>query len=239
MAAILKAPLGSSALSMRGTLSVSPWCLRSVYLGSVSPPQTSLRSLCPCLSRVFWPGEHGVPSAWIWFRITATKGVDSYQGQKMGQIVLEARAINETKWSDHHQKFGGKNCARRVTWFYCLTQVEHRPSGDAHWTYTNADVEIHLAYLSKPWRTAGMFSSLSARPLSPLGRCPSFSSDHHRHQSDAPLHLQPGPRALRPRREAGRLLSGEGGVRGGAARRRSETPGQEPPRLAALADQIH
>lgn len=64
-------------------------------------------------------------------------------------------------------------------------------------------------------------------------------SDHHRHQSDASLHLQPGPRAHRPRREAGRLLPGAGGVWGGETRRRTKTQGQESPCLTALADQIH
>lgn len=75
----------------------------------------------------------------------------------------------------------------------------------------------HLAYLLKSWQTPDMTPSLPPASPSPMpvlspGCSLSSSSDHHRHQPDAPLHLQPGPRALRPRREAGRLLSGEGGV---------------------------
>lgn len=33
-------------------------------------------------------------------------GVILYEGHKMGQIVLEAHAVNETKCSYYHQKFG-------------------------------------------------------------------------------------------------------------------------------------
>lgn len=67
---------------------------------------------------------------------------------------------------------------------------------------------------------------------------PLVFSDHHRHQSDASLHLQPGPRASGPGREAGRLLPGEGGVRGGETRR-TQKQGQESPYLTALPHQIH
>lgn len=61
-------------------------------------------------------------------------------------------------------------------------------------------------------------------------------SDHQWHQSNASLHLQPGPRAHGPRREAGWLLSGEGGVWGGETWRRTKTQGQESLCLTALPD---
>lgn len=64
-------------------------------------------------------------------------------------------------------------------------------------------------------------------------------ADHHWHQSDAPLHLQPGPRAYGPGREAGRLLSREGGVWGGETWRRTQAQGQESSRFTAFSDQIH
>lgn len=96
MAAILKNPLGSWALSMRGTLSFSPHaCALSILALSLF----LRRWFCPCLSCVFWRGEHGLPSAWTWFRLK------SHKGHKVGQIVLEAHVRNETKCSYCHQKF--------------------------------------------------------------------------------------------------------------------------------------
>lgn len=64
-------------------------------------------------------------------------------------------------------------------------------------------------------------------------------TDHHRHKPYASFHIQPGSRANGPGGEVGWLLTGEGGVWGGEARRRTETPRQESPCLAALPDQIH
>lgn len=96
-------------------------------------------------------------------------------------------------------------------------------------------------YLSSPLRL--ILSLLPVRLSPPLlcvfSRCTSSLADHHRHQSDASLHLQPGPRAFGPRCEAGRLLPGEGGVRGREARWGAEAPGQEPPHLPALPHKIH
>lgn len=62
--------------------------------------------------------------------------------------------------SNHH--------IRRVTWCYCLTQAEHRQSGDAYWTYMNACICIHVAYLLKSWQTPDIFNSLSPASLSPM-----------------------------------------------------------------------
>lgn len=86
-----------------------------------------------------------------------------------------------------------------------------------------------------------------SQPLLPYGPpiCLSLSlalsfvlSDHHWHQSNASLHLQPGPWAHGPWCEAGRLLPGEGGVWGGETWR-TQAQGPESPCLPAFPDQIH
>lgn len=61
----------------------------------------------------------------------------------------------------------------------------------------------------------------------------SSSVDHHRHKSNAPFYILIGPRTFWSRREIGRLLSGEGGVRGGSPTRSEKErawsrPGERP-----------
>lgn len=116
---------------------------------------------------------------------------------------------------------------------------ECRPSRSWGWTPPVRRYEISLLFSS--------FLLILSLPICPLPLLSVFLSlhfsldliDHHRHQSDASLHLQPGPRAHRPGCEAGRLLPGEGGVWGGKAWWGAQAPGQESPHLPAFPDQIH
>lgn len=153
-----------------------PSCLRSVYLGSVS---LFLRLLCVRSVRVcpVCFGQESMVFHLLGYGsgLQPLRGVGSYEGHEMGQIVLEAHAINETKCSDYHQEIWEKlhmvsnYHIRRVTWFYCLTQVEYRQSGDAYWTYMNAYLDIHVAYLLKHGRSLTyLILSLPCR-CSPLG----------------------------------------------------------------------
>lgn len=97
---------GSSALSMPGTVSLPlmlalclSWlcllrllCVSSVRVCVCVPCVLAGRAWCSICLDVVQDYSHS--------------GAESSEGQKMGQIVLEEHAINETKCSDYHQKFG-------------------------------------------------------------------------------------------------------------------------------------